>query len=747
MRFSIFSTPLLYFLILIVILGSYSEAQQYGSLRGFVVDSTNGEALAFCNVFIKELNSGASTNEYGLYLIQNIPANKNYNVTVSYVGYQTKIFSIIIEAAEIKEHDFQLTPLSIQLQAVEKIGEKIVRENETDISLEHISIKQIETMPKGVEADLFKSIQYLPGVRSTGDISARYYVRGGTGNQNLVQINGIDIYNPFHALGLFSAIDPDMINSVKFYKSGFPSEFNGRTSSVLSVLSKDGNKNRFAATGSASFLTGKLLLEGPIPNGSFILTGRKSYSNTILKKYFKENVVPVDFYDISAKINYSSKEIFNNAKFTLFGYISEDNVDYDSPTREEFNWKNKAFGFQWLQIYDAPIMSRLGLSYSNFSGKSIPNESNFKPRNNELEDVSLLFDLNVVYESRNELGVGFKMQAIDTKLDLENTFGTKASFEKFAANISIYSKFKFVEWKNFGLDIGTRYNVTGLNSNGGGTFEPRANLTYRILPWISLKGSWGNYLQELTTISSEDEIISIFEPWIIIPSYLDPMQSTHYVIGTDLFLTTYTDFSVEWYYKKMKNIPIVNDETFESTDQSLISGEGESYGLEFLVNFNYTLVRLTTGYTISWAYRNIDEYRYYPNYDTRHELNLQLEFKLGNGWITSANWNYNSGLPFTEIIGYYDKFYFTNPYQTGINMGEYQPYLLLGDRNLSRLPAYHRLDLSLIKQFELDFLRMMLGLDVINVYDRQNIFYYDRETGEQVNMLPFMITGVIKIEI
>jgi hypothetical protein len=125
---------------------------------------------------------------------------------------------------------------------------------------------------------------------------------------------------------------------------------------------------------------------------------------------------------------------------------------------------------------------------------------------------------------------------------------------------------------------------------------------------------------------------------------------------------------------------------------------------------------------------------------------MQFEFNLGNGWITSANWNYNSGLPFTEIIGYYNKFYFNNPYQFGNNMGEFQQYLLLGDRNLSRLPSYHRLDLSLTKQIEFDFLKMMLGVDVINVYDRQNIFYYDRETGEQINMLPFMITGVIKIE-
>lgn len=742
------SNNLLNYLFLSVVISfSPTFAQQTGNLRGFVTDSTNGEALAFCNVHIKDIQTGASTNEFGLYLIQNIPSPKEYEVTVSYVGYKSKNVMVFIEPSVITELNIHLSPLSIQLQAVEKIGEKVLRENEMDINVEHISMREIDLMPKGVESDLFKSIQYIPGVRSTGDISARYYVRGGTGNQNLVQINGIDIYNPFHALGLFSAIDPDMINSVEFFKGGFPSEFNGRSSSVLSVLSKDGSKNRFGVTGSASFLTGKLLLEGPIPNGSFILTGRKSYSNTILKNYFNENVIPVDFYDMSFKLNYSSREIFNNAKFTFFGYASEDNVNYDDPAKEEFNWKNQAFGLQWLQIYDVPIISQLRLSYSNFSGKSIPNESNFKPRDNELEDISLKFDMNVVYESRNELGMGLRLQAIDTKLDIENLYGTKSTFEKYAANISVYSKFKFLQWKNFGLELGTRYNVTGLNPNGSGTFEPRSNITYRILPWISLKGSLGIYQQELTTISSEDEIISLFEPWIIIPGYLKPTRSTHYIIGTDFFLTNYIDLSVEGYYKKMKNIPIVNDETFESTDQILINGDGESYGLEFLVSLNYSPIRVTTGYTISWAYRSIKQYFYYPNYDSRHSFNLQIEFNLGNGWITSAIWNFNSGLPFTEIIGYYNKFYLSNPFQPGINAGEFQQYSLLGDRNLSRLPAYHRLDLSVTKQIELDFLRMTLGLDLINVYDRQNLFYYDRETGERINMLPFMITGVVKIEI
>ncbi len=158
-------------------------------------------------------------------------------------------------------------------------------------------------------------------------------------------------------------------------------------------------------------------------------------------------------------------------------------------------------------------------------------------------------------------------------------------------------------------------------------------------------------------------------------------------------------------------------------------------------------VRLSSTYTLSWAYKEIDNYIYYPNYDSRHALNFLLEFNLGDGWIASSIWNYNSGLPFTELIGYYDKFYLQNLNNVGQGVGEFNPFTILGDRNLGRLPAYHRLDFSVSKRFQISSLKLMLGVDVINTYNRENIFYYDRETGERVNMLPLMVTAVIKVEI
>jgi hypothetical protein len=228
---------------------------------------------------------------------------------------------------------------------------------------------------------------------------------------------------------------------------------------------------------------------------------------------------------------------------------------------------------------------------------------------------------------------------------------------------------------------------------------------------------------------------------------LSPSTAIHYGIGADIQILENLNLLVEGYYKILHNLPIINNEKIVESDPDLIAGEGESYGWEFKIGYGFDPVRFSTSYTLSWAYKEVDDYIYYPNYDSRHALNLLLEINLGNGWIASSIWNYYSELPFTELIGYYDKFYLQDLNNVGQGAGEFQPHTILTDRNLGRLPDYHRLDFSLSKRLQISALRLMLGVDVINAYNRENIFYYDRETGERVNMLPLMVTAVIKVEI
>lgn len=743
---------LLFVSLLIGFLNVSASAQQTGTLRGTISDSTTGEILAYSNVLIQELEKGASTDAKGFFIITSIPANREYTLIASYVGYKKKELTFKVLPNKITQVDIQLSQASFELQEVEKVGEKVETETTSDIGLERISIRELETLPKGVETDVFRSLKSIAGVRSTGDVSARYYVRGGSSNQNLVLFEGVPVYNPFHALGMFSAVDPDIINNIEFYKGGFTAEYSGRLSSILSLITKDGNKFNYGGQASISQLSAKALVEGPIPHGSFIVTARKSYSTEIYRKFLNDQNAPVEFYDASFKLNYSNPDILPISKFSLYGFFSSDELNDDDPFKEDFSWGNSLIGFNWFQADEnSPLFYDLNVSYSTFSGEVLPNLSNAKPRKNELSDITMKLDFIYMFSNNDEMNLGFQITEIKTDLFVTNSFGAESNIGTSGSNISLYGKYVLQQFDNIGIDVGTRANITRLSTGGdvNNIFEPRASLSYKLADGISLKGAWGIYQQELTTLSDESEVISLFSPWLITPDYIDPAVSTHYTIGLEADkIFGHVDFDIEGYYKISKNIPTINDEKFNTTDPDFLPGKEEAYGWEFSLKYTNLPVKLTSSYSLSWAYKEVDNWLYYPKYDTRHTVNLSGEYQFGSGWSASIVWAFHSGLPFTQSIGFYDKLYFSDlSTDNYFIFNSYSPYALLRDRNLGRLPVYHRMDINISKEFDFDFMQASIDFSIINVYDRKNIFYFKRDTGERVNMLPFLPTATLKVKL
>jgi hypothetical protein len=738
----------LFFFVLLTIFSTEINSQQTGTFRGSVLDSLSGEALPFTNILLEKTSIGVSTDAKGYFVITGIPAYQTYSVRVSFMGYATKILSIKISPDEITQVQIFLSPSNIQLQDIEKIGERNKQPNETDIGLQKIDIRKIESLPKGVETDIFRSLQFIPGVQSTGDVSARYYVRGSSSNQNLILYNGVTIYNPYHALGLFSVIDPEIINSLEFYKGGFPSEYGGKLSSVLNLISKDGNRNRYSGSASISFLTAKASFEGPLPFGSFIITGRKSLFSDVLKNFLNYKNAPFEFHDLAFKLNYTSTKTKTLTRFNVHGFNSADKLINDNKKNADYKWSNNIYGANLFQEWEnIPLYSQSSLSLSSFYGEVIPKESITKPRKNIVNDITLKSDFTYINQNRNEVHVGYNLTSIATELYFENLQSGITNIKDKALQFVLYGKYKFLQWESFGADVGTRLNVLTLSRQRGSIVEPRVSLTYNFLPNLILKGAWGVYTQELITLTNENEVISIFEPWVITPDYLKPSEAIHYVLGLEFMSLSNFNFTVEVYYKLLKNTAEQNDKKANSSDADFIPGKGESYGSEFMFNYQTHIFQATASYSLSWAYKEIDGWISYPKYDSRHSLNLNLTFNFGKGWESSVSWFFNSGLPFTQLIGYYDKLYVNDLFNTGSLFGSYNPFTVLGDRNLGRLPTYHRLDLNITKKFELDIFRILLSLDILNVYDRKNIFYFDRKTGERVNMLPILPTATIRIEI
>lgn len=720
--------------------------QGTGTLRAFISDSSTGEALAFCNVIVEELQRGASTNENGYAVITGIKGNLTYSFLVSYVGYKSARFKAYISPNKVTEVKVLLQPSSVQLQTVEKVGEKIIEKNETDVGLKRINVKELEFLPQSVELDIFRSIQVLPGVQSTSDISAKYYVRGGGGDQNLVLYNGATIYNPFHAFGMFSSVDPEILSNIEFYKGGFTSEYGGRISSVMNLITKNGNKNRFSGRASVSQLTAKVLVEGPIPNGSFVVTGRKSYSNAIFKKFLNNRIPPIDFYDYSFKLN-TNPSFLKGSTWTLFGFFSNDIVDNESQFDEDFNWSNNIIGFKWYQVGDSPLFYEITMCYSGFNGEVIPNFSGTNPKKNELKDFTTKMDFTYIFNSKDELDLGLHIADIKTSLFLVDQNGLKYDVSANGTNFAFYAKYRMMRFENFGLDLGVRSNMTGLSKGGIDTFEPRVSTTWNVFPFLKLKGAIGIYQQQVVTYSDENEVISLFEPWTITPEYLKASKATHYIGGLSIAFLTNLSLDIEGYIKKMENLISLNEQKYRSGDKDFVSGPGESYGWEGTLKYNNDLFRCSAAYSLSWAYKEIDGKLYYPKYDTRHSVTLDFEMNLGAGWSTSLVWNFHTGNPFTQNMGYYDKLYFSNLFLDTDFNDNYIPYAVLADKNLGRLPDYHRLDFNISKHFDYGFVKGNISGSILNVYNRKNLFYFKRESGEKVYMLPFLPSVSVKVEL
>lgn len=736
-------------LLLIILLSTLIYGQEKGTLRGTVVDSLTGEVLPFCNVQLKSENIGASTDSKGLFFIPYIRANRLYNLVVTYVGYESRTTKVFIAPNKITDVKILLKPKSIEMQAVEKIGNRIAEKNATDLGLQRITIKELEALPKGVEPDIFRALQYMPGVRSTGDVSAKYYVRGGASNQNLVLLDGVTIYNPYHAMGLFSSIDQDIVNSVEFYKGGFSSEYGGRLSSVLKVETKDGNRNNFSGKAAGSYLTAKAMIEGPTPIGSFFLSGRKSHSSSILKKFLNDKNAPVSFYDLHFKTNFALPDVVENARFSVSGMLSSDKLFNEDQTKEDYKWKNNFANFRWTQLgLDSPIFYDLNLSYSDYVSEVIPNFSGIRYQKNTIKDLSINAEVTYVYESKNELKIGLQIKDLQFDYESETIQKTKSLITSNGASIVLFSKFRLLEMEDLGIDGGLRWNLTRLatGTTGQKFLEPRLSLTYRFIPQMAFKFAAGLYNQEFITIADENAVLNLFEAWVVTPNYLKPSEAIHLIAGLDYDLNEEIKLEVESYYKKIEHFSVVNEEKYTILDNDLKDASGEAYGLDFMMQYNSQDVSISGAYSLGWVFNTVDGVKYRPKFDARHSLNFGINYNLGAGWRAGLTWVFTSGRPFTQMVGFYDKIE-AGTLTSDLALTDYYSYIILGEKNKGTLPDYHRMDFILSKKLNIMGVNSVLDFSIINLYNRANIFYYKRATGERVNMLPFLPSVNLKVEI
>jgi len=746
--------------IALLLLFTTIAAGQTGAVNGFVRDRANGEPLAYANVYLEKTDYGAATNTQGYYYIGRV-APGEYELVASYIGYGSGRRRIRVEPGQTVTVGLELSAGAVELGEVKVSAERARFEREVEVSATRLETRQLALAPRtGGELDLFRTIQLLPGVVTTSDFSNRLYIRGGSPDQNLVLLDGITVYSPSHLFGLFSPFIPEALSEVTLLAGGFPARFGGRLSSVLDIVTKEGNARRFTGDGSISLIAAKAQVEGPIPSGSFLVAGRRTYLPDFLLRAFGVRGLGYHFYDLLGKANYQLNPDF---RFTLSGLGAEDVLAISDPDDPDLlsgrlAWGNRGLSLRSSTILNPTLYGNAVVAWSNlYSVFDVTLDGTEEVRlANNLGDVVLKADYTWYAHDRHTLEAGCEGQylAITSDARYVRNSGRDTLFNLSQASsvwpLALYAsdKWEAVKERLF-VQPGLRYAFYSAGTKS--ELEPRIGLKYRPAENTALSVSTGRFTQPLVTLNSTEAIFSIFDAWQVVPSGRPAPSALHAIAGVEQWLSRDAVFEFETYYKRYDNLLETRYGRFFTPAESLLPARGYSVGYDMMLRRTEGRVNGWVSYSFVWTRRSIGEETYHPHYDRRHNVNVVVGLPaLFWGADLSLKFNLGTGLPYAGIIGYYHRYapdpndpnWYRNPEWGFIE----------GPRDAFRYPLYHRLDLGLVRKWETGWGEVSAFFDLANAYNAKNVllYFWDVDEGKvpvrrEVGMIPILPTLGVKV--
>ena len=240
-----------------------------------------------------------------------------------------------LEAGQNLRLDFRLQQTILEGEAVDVFGEAQKMRELVEPSRISLDLRTLQSVPAFIEPDLFRTVQLLPGVQTLNDYSSALYVRGSTPDQNLIMLDGITDYNPYHLGGIFSTFNTDAIKEADFHAGGFPARYGGRMGAILNVINREGNTEEFEGHANISLISSKVLLEGPLPKykglkGSWMIAGRRTYFDQFFNALVAWSGGPSDFefpyffYDYQLKVNV---DLSQDHRLTYSRFYGDDILD------------------------------------------------------------------------------------------------------------------------------------------------------------------------------------------------------------------------------------------------------------------------------------------------------------------------------------------------------------------------------------------------------------------------------------
>ncbi|HKJ80471.1 MAG TPA: TonB-dependent receptor plug domain-containing protein [Ignavibacteriaceae bacterium] len=725
-------------------------------LSGFINDSVTGEALVGTNILLFRDSvkvdgipyRGAASNYYGYYAIPKI-VKGHYILVARNIGYKTVIREVNVNSdTGVVRFNINLTSTKIPLAEVLVTGK---RRDEVKASTIDVPVDLLKRMPSlSGQIDLFKILEFLPGIKTASDISTGLYVRGGSPDQNLTLVDGVIVYNPTHLGNFASTFNSDAVQSVRLIKGAFPAEYGGRLSSVLDVKLKSGTKEANKGKIGLGLINSNATFEGPLGGkATYLISGRKMYYDVINKAINKNGNIPnYNFYDINSKFTYN---ISDNDIITISGMFSKDHV-YNPENSNDVNynidWQNGAANIDWLRVNSKSFLINNSVSYVNYQFRTLLQNKTRNSASNDyfslsrLQDIIFKTRLDMFWHENHTLKVGAELSLHNYDIIYSGVYNPLLETDPngtSSVQSTEASLFFQDEWKvssKLKTNIGGRFYY--FKSKEYFKFEPRISASYSLTDDISIKGAVAIAHQFLHLMIRNDISLPT-DLWYPSTKEVLPSRSTQYDLGMEARLGD-NDFiiNVDGYYRDMKNLyEFSNSPEFSYLDSSvknlLTVGQGEAYGIEVFLNKLIGNFSGWVGYTLSWTKRQFNDLNlgrvYYPRYDRRNDISFVLSYRFSDAFSIGATWIFGTGQHISVATGEY-QFKDIGPNgNTNFNFDYDQ-------RNSHQLPNYHKLDISFNYKFMWNDLPFETYLAIFNVYNHDNPFaVYPSKVNSSGNVL------------
>ena len=732
-----------------------------------VGDYTNFEKESPMKLSPSQNTSPSSIDEKKL--ITGIPVLDSDSVAMTTGSAKTKVYVVPgMKKAKASISDDQ------ELAEIVVVAGRQSAVKSTTMGSEKFKPQLLKNIPSAFgESDIMKVVLTLPGITTVGEASSGYNVRGGATDQNLILFNGGTVYNPSHLFGLFTSFNSDAVEDVELFKSSIPVEYGGRISSVLRVVSKEANMQKFTGSASIGALTSKANLEIPIMKDrmSLLINGRTTYSDWMLKHLPEKSGYKngkANFYDLGGALTW---KLNNMHRLKVYGYWSHDKFSFSS--EDSYGYQNRNISAEWRSILNEKITATLsaGLDHYDYFNEEwgIPSMAarlsfgidqlwgKLHIRHRLTEKQTLSYGLSVQHynvQAGKYEPLGEQSRINTTQLQKEKALENAAYIDyerSLTEKLSVSAGLRYTMFNALGPRDVNYYSGGELPSEGTlletrhetgiiKTYhspEVRLSARYALQENLSLKAGFNTMHQYIHKVSNTS-IMSPTDIWKLSDLNIKPQNGWQVAAG--IYYETADkeyEFSAEAYYKQINDylnyrssaVLLMNPHL----ETDVISTDGQAYGIELQAKKPIGKLNGWVSYTFSRSLLRQDDKRvamplnngdWYPSeYDRPHEVKAVLNFKFTERYSLSSNFDYATGRPTTLPAG---KYY--NSYNQ-----RYMPYYT--DRNKYRIPDYMRLDLA----FNIEpthrltsFFHTSFSIGVYNALARKNAYniYYVIEGNE-----------------